>query len=84
VVLGTAAIVGHARGPLVWPSRLAAAAAGLLLFLPAESIPGAKGFGVEVGDLVLPAGLLLNLLGVALGAAVLLLDRARAPAYPAA
>ncbi len=77
VVLGTAAIVGHARGPLAWPWRAAAALAALLLFLPAEALPGATGYGLALGDLVLPAGLLLNLFGVAAGAAILALDARR-------
>jgi TRAP transporter 4TM/12TM fusion protein len=78
VVLGTAAVVGHAKGPLAWPWRLAAAAAALLLFLPAEAIPGATGFAIGIDDLRLPGGMLLNLLGVAFGAALLLRDSRRA------
>lgn len=84
VVLGTAAIVGHAKGPLAWPWRAAAALAALLLFLPAESIPGAAGYTVALGDLAVPGGLLLNLLGVAAGAAVLAFDARRIRAAAAA
>lgn len=80
VVLGTAAIVGHAKSPLAWPWRLAAAAAALLLFLPAEAIPGATGFALGIDDLRLPGGMLLNLLGVAFGAAILLRDSRRSAA----
>ncbi|MGH7003038.1 MAG: TRAP transporter permease [Alphaproteobacteria bacterium] len=63
VVLGTAALVGYARGPLAWSWRLAAAGIALLLFLPAEYIP---------------FGWALNVAGLALGAAAIAYEARRA------
>jgi TRAP-type uncharacterized transport system fused permease subunit len=77
VILGTAAMVGHARGPLPAPWRAAAVVAAVLLFLPAESLPGAADLDLSLGGLVVPSGLLLNLAGIVLGAAIFLLEARR-------
>ncbi len=77
VVLGTAALVGYARGPLGWPWRLAAAFAAFLLFLPAETLPGASGLKLAIGSLTVPSGLLLNVAGLVLGAAIFVLEARR-------
>ena len=62
VVLGTAAVVGYARGPLSPAWRLAAAAIALLLFLPAERVL---------------LGWALNIAGLTLGAAALAFEARR-------
>jgi TRAP transporter 4TM/12TM fusion protein len=51
VILGTAALVGYARGPLSWPWRFAAAALAALLFLPAEYIAGGWVINIAAGVL---------------------------------
>ena len=59
VILGTAALVGWARGPLTWPWRAAATGMAALLFLPAEYIPG--GWIINTAALVCGiAGLVLE------------------------
>ena len=93
VVLGTGAVVGWMRGPLGWTARAAALVATALLFLSADSLPaGALSTYAEIGRLWLldnagldvPAGMVVNLLGLALGIAVLIADRRRARAAAAA
>ena len=59
VILGTAALVGYARGPLSWPWRLAAAAMAALLFLPAEYVSGGWIINIGAGALGI-AGLVLE------------------------
>lgn len=63
VILGTAAVVGYARGPLSSAWRLAAALVALMLFLPAERIP---------------LGWALNLAGLAFAAVGLVMEARRA------
>ncbi|HEY7609525.1 MAG TPA: TRAP transporter large permease subunit, partial [Alphaproteobacteria bacterium] len=77
VVLGTAALVGHAKGQLAAPWRAAAAFAALLLFLPAETLPGAADLTLTLGSLVVSSGLLLNVAGVVFGAAIFILEARR-------
>jgi TRAP transporter 4TM/12TM fusion protein len=86
VVLGTAAVVGYARGPLTWPLRLAAAGAAVLLFIPSESLPaGAVSVYAEAvrlwlldhAGLSLRPGMVVNLVGVVLGIAIFAVDRGR-------
>jgi TRAP-type uncharacterized transport system fused permease subunit len=84
VVLGTAAMVGYAKGPLAWPWRAAAVLAAVLLFLPVETLPMMPGLEVAVGGLAIPGGLLLNLAGIAIGAAIFMLDARRMRAAAAA
>jgi TRAP-type uncharacterized transport system fused permease subunit len=77
VVLGTAALVGYAKGPLAGPWRAAAVLAALLLFLPADTIPGAGDFTLSLGEIAVPSGMLLNVIGVVVGAAIFLLEARR-------
>jgi TRAP-type uncharacterized transport system fused permease subunit len=82
VVLGTAALVGWAKGPLSLPWRLLAMIAAVALFLPAETLPQGSWLGIELGSLALHGGLVLNAAGIALGALVFLADARRRRAAP--
>jgi TRAP-type uncharacterized transport system fused permease subunit len=83
VVLGTAALVGYAKGPLSAGWRAAAAFAALLLFLPAETLPGAADLNLTLGSLVVSSGLFLNIAGVVFGVAIFVLERRRVRAAAA-
>jgi TRAP transporter 4TM/12TM fusion protein len=78
VVLGTAALVGWARGPLAWPWRIAAMMATVSLFMPAEGLSAQSPLNVHIGATVLHGGQLLNLFGILLGIAVFAADARRA------
>ncbi|MBL8664223.1 MAG: TRAP transporter fused permease subunit [Candidatus Odyssella sp.] len=78
VVLGTAAIVGHAKGPVGPAWRAAAGAASVLLFLPVDRLPDAAKLDFALGGVALSGGLVLNLAGAAAGAALLALEARRA------
>jgi len=87
VVLGTAALVGYAKGPLAWLWRLVALVAAVLLFLPVDALPKDTSLGLYAAaaeawlrhttGIHAPAGVALNLIGIALGVAVFATDAGR-------